>query len=157
MGRGVAKLLASKGANVIVVARDQKKLDDAIAYISVLLLIQLSPKTIPNTTTGRRQISLNPTLPCHQRGPLFRLRKRTYPSRSNSMEQWPIPRHSMGLRRSLKTSTLPRHASGNTPHAHGSKLLVNMLLSAHRSQILASTFHLSNEGLVRKWKIWTVT
>jgi 3-dehydrosphinganine reductase len=35
MGRGVAKLLASKGANVIIVARDQKKLDDAIAYISV--------------------------------------------------------------------------------------------------------------------------
>ncbi|KAE9971613.1 hypothetical protein EG328_005485 [Venturia inaequalis] len=34
MGRGVAKLLASKGANVIIVARDQKKLDDAIAYIS---------------------------------------------------------------------------------------------------------------------------
>lgn len=35
MGKEVAKLLAKKGANVIIVARDVKKLEDAIKYISV--------------------------------------------------------------------------------------------------------------------------
>jgi len=35
MGRGVAKLLAQKGANVVIVARDIKKLEGAVEYISV--------------------------------------------------------------------------------------------------------------------------
>ncbi|KZF26464.1 NAD(P)-binding protein [Xylona heveae TC161] len=33
MGRGVAKLLAQKGANVLIVARDVKKLESAVEYI----------------------------------------------------------------------------------------------------------------------------
>jgi len=35
MGRGLAKLLAQKGANIVLVARDEKKLEAAIVYISV--------------------------------------------------------------------------------------------------------------------------
>ena len=35
MGRGVAKLLAQKGANVVIVARNVKKLEAAVEYISV--------------------------------------------------------------------------------------------------------------------------
>lgn len=35
MGRGLAKLLAQKGANVVIVARNQQKLDEAIKYITV--------------------------------------------------------------------------------------------------------------------------
>ena len=35
MGRGLGKLLAQKGANVVIVARTQKKLDEALEYISV--------------------------------------------------------------------------------------------------------------------------
>ena len=35
MGRGVAKLLAQKGANVVIVARNIKKLEAAVEYISV--------------------------------------------------------------------------------------------------------------------------
>lgn len=35
MGRGLGKLLAQKGANVVIVARDQTKLDAALKYISV--------------------------------------------------------------------------------------------------------------------------
>ncbi|EME49999.1 hypothetical protein DOTSEDRAFT_68756 [Dothistroma septosporum NZE10] len=34
MGRGLGKLLAQKGANVVIVARNQRKLDDALEYIS---------------------------------------------------------------------------------------------------------------------------
>ncbi|SMR42647.1 unnamed protein product [Zymoseptoria tritici ST99CH_1A5] len=34
MGRGLGKLLASKGANIVIVARTQKKLDEALKYIS---------------------------------------------------------------------------------------------------------------------------
>ena len=34
MGRGVARLLAQKGANVILVARNVDKLKAAVAYIS---------------------------------------------------------------------------------------------------------------------------
>lgn len=35
MGRGVAKLLSSKGANVILVARNTAKLEAAVEYIAV--------------------------------------------------------------------------------------------------------------------------
>lgn len=35
MGRGLGKLLAQKGANVVIVARNQQKLDEALKYISV--------------------------------------------------------------------------------------------------------------------------
>lgn len=35
MGRGLAKLLAEKGANVVIVARNKQKLEDAMRYISV--------------------------------------------------------------------------------------------------------------------------
>ena len=35
MGRGLGKLLAQKGANVVIVARDEKKLSDALEYIKV--------------------------------------------------------------------------------------------------------------------------
>lgn len=35
MGRGLAKLLAQKGANVVIVARNQRKLSEALKYIAV--------------------------------------------------------------------------------------------------------------------------
>ena len=35
MGRGLAKLLAQKGANVVIVARNQQKLSEALEYIKV--------------------------------------------------------------------------------------------------------------------------
>jgi short-subunit dehydrogenase len=35
MGRGVAKIFAQKGANVVIVARDVKKLEAAVEYIKV--------------------------------------------------------------------------------------------------------------------------
>lgn len=35
MGRGVAKLLAQKGAHVVIVARTAAKLEAAVKYISV--------------------------------------------------------------------------------------------------------------------------
>ncbi|KXL47431.1 MAG: hypothetical protein FE78DRAFT_182763 [Acidomyces sp. 'richmondensis'] len=34
MGRGLGRILAQKGANVVIVARDQRKLDEAMKYIS---------------------------------------------------------------------------------------------------------------------------
>lgn len=35
MGRGVAKILAQKGANIVIVARNQQRLAEAVKYISV--------------------------------------------------------------------------------------------------------------------------
>lgn len=35
MGKGVAKLLAQKGANVVIVARTVEKLEAAVKYIAV--------------------------------------------------------------------------------------------------------------------------
>jgi 3-dehydrosphinganine reductase len=35
MGRGLAKILAQKGANVILVARTTSKLEEAVEYIKV--------------------------------------------------------------------------------------------------------------------------
>lgn len=41
MGKSVGRLLASKGANVVIVARNVDKLQEAIAYISVSPLLSL--------------------------------------------------------------------------------------------------------------------
>lgn len=67
MGRGLGKLLAQKGANVVIVARNQHKLDEALQYISVcsLAINSLTPRL-----TGlqvRCQKPTNPTLSRHQR------------------------------------------------------------------------------------------
>jgi 3-dehydrosphinganine reductase len=35
MGRGLGKLLSQKGANIVIVARNQQKLDAALEYMSV--------------------------------------------------------------------------------------------------------------------------
>ena len=43
MGLSVAKLLASKGANVAIIARNREKLDKAVADIEVRFLSPLTP------------------------------------------------------------------------------------------------------------------
>ena len=45
MGRGLGKLLAQKGANVVIVARNQARLDEAVKYISVSS-IDIKPATL---------------------------------------------------------------------------------------------------------------
>ena len=42
MGRGLARLLAQKGANVVIVARNEAKLAEAFKYISVRSSTQYS-------------------------------------------------------------------------------------------------------------------
>ena len=46
MGRGLGKLLAQRGANVIIVARNIKKLQAALEYISVNPLSLTPPSAI---------------------------------------------------------------------------------------------------------------
>ena len=50
MGKAAGRLLAEKGANVIIVSRDAKKLQDALKYIRVCLrkhcVVQRIAKTI---------------------------------------------------------------------------------------------------------------
>jgi 3-dehydrosphinganine reductase len=41
MGRGLAKIFATKGANVIIVARNIEKLKAAVEYITVRAVILL--------------------------------------------------------------------------------------------------------------------
>jgi 3-dehydrosphinganine reductase len=47
MGRGVAKILAQKGANVVIVARNRERLAEALSYVKVSLtftqLLYLKP------------------------------------------------------------------------------------------------------------------
>ena len=44
MGRGVAKILAQKGANIVIVARNQGRLAEALAVVSVcdMMIVQSS-------------------------------------------------------------------------------------------------------------------
>ena len=42
MGRSVGRLLAEKGANVMIVARDPEKLKEALEYISVRLPVHVA-------------------------------------------------------------------------------------------------------------------
>jgi 3-dehydrosphinganine reductase len=63
MGRGLGKLLAQKGANVVIVARDQQKLDAALKYISVS--IKILPRNGSDDHSCRSQAAAkNPDKQC---------------------------------------------------------------------------------------------
>lgn len=50
MGRGLGKLLAQRGANVIIIARNVKKLQAALEYISVNSLSLATSLHSPQST-----------------------------------------------------------------------------------------------------------
>ena len=70
MGRGVGKLLAQKGANVVIVARNEQKLADALKYIAVGSHAKeyKHHHLILNVISVLGQNPTNPALPFHQRG-----------------------------------------------------------------------------------------
>lgn len=90
MGKSVAKFLSEKGANIIIVARDVKKMEDALQLVQVCSSLQsplfdqlptrhsLLPNTLrPNGSTSSRQTSkiqtLHPaSLPKPQPGTIIR-------------------------------------------------------------------------------------
>lgn len=66
MGRGLGKLLAQKGANVVIVARNQKKLDEALVYIQVRILLCAHDKyPILTKLTGCGKRHPTSKVPCH--------------------------------------------------------------------------------------------
>lgn len=70
MGKAVGKLLAEKGANVIIVARDAAKLEEALKYISVCTREHCTARTFAEMLLqGSRFKTLVPTLPLYQRRP----------------------------------------------------------------------------------------
>ena len=70
MGKSAAKLLAQKGANVYIVARNVQKLETAIKEISVFdVTIQLLVFMKANTILDSCYTTIFPTLPLHQRQP----------------------------------------------------------------------------------------
>lgn len=56
MGRALGKLLAQKGANVVIVARNKDKLAQALEYISVCVP---SVMASPYSSTDGRELSRN--------------------------------------------------------------------------------------------------
>lgn len=60
MGRGLGKLLAQKGANIVIVARDKQKLADALKYISVRPALT-PPLVYPLKTLRPQQRTRNPS------------------------------------------------------------------------------------------------
>lgn len=73
MGRGLGKLLAQKGANVVIVARNEQKLKEALESIAVRTahsgtVASMSPIALTCPSPVRSQKPTNPTLPLHQRG-----------------------------------------------------------------------------------------
>lgn len=60
MGRGLAKLLAQKGANIVIVARNKQKLDEALRYISVSIL-HMSHLKLSNEIRSLPQRILKPS------------------------------------------------------------------------------------------------
>lgn len=63
MGRGLGKLLAQKGAHVVIVARNKDKLDEALEYISVC---SMPIKPNPFTPLLTRHIYISPQPRVHK-------------------------------------------------------------------------------------------
>ena len=69
MGKAAGRLLAEKGANVIIVSRNAEKLQDALKYIRVCLKTHYVAKGSLKLSKGTCFPTLVPALPLHQRRP----------------------------------------------------------------------------------------
>lgn len=65
MGRGLARLLARKGANIVIVARNQQKLDAALEYITVRMFGVLQVLGI-DVVLGYGERCKESKISCHQ-------------------------------------------------------------------------------------------
>lgn len=86
MGKAVGRLLAEKGANVIIVARNVEKLKDALKYISVCTRKHCISNYSLISGQGTRFKTLLPALPLHQRRPDRSYRSGAHSFRNNRME-----------------------------------------------------------------------
>lgn len=135
MGRSVAKLLAAKGANVLIVARGIPNLEETVEIISVNIL-PCFPFMSLNYCTESSDSPLS-ALSLHQRRSYVAHRSRPSSFRGREMEQQPAPRHSLVLRRYFPSRPLHRVRPRHPSRTDGQQLFLQRLYSAHYSPELA--------------------
>lgn len=84
MGKSVAKQLAAKGANLIIVSRNVTKLEAALSEIKVITPSKNEAGS--DGSTGFSNQSLNPAIPLHQRRRFRRRRSYLHNKASNDLE-----------------------------------------------------------------------
>ena len=106
MGKAVGRLLAEKGANVIIVARNVAKLEEALKYISVCPRYSCVGKKWLKSGKGARFKTLIAALSLHQCRLDRFYRSGAHSFRNDGMERKPTPRRNLVLRRLLSPRTL---------------------------------------------------
>lgn len=143
MGRGVAKLLAQKGANIVIVARDEKKLRDALEYVKVNRRVHICRAALTKLQVCRQ--TLYPTLRLLLLRPHLRPIQHRVDTESHRMEQQQSARYRMGYSWRVAAQALPRrrHQDAKRPDGHqllgrsilGSRYTEGMVRTAHRSKL----------------------
>jgi NAD(P)-dependent dehydrogenase (short-subunit alcohol dehydrogenase family) len=106
MGRSVAKILAQKGANIVIVARNVEKLESALQEIKVIAHLLNAAGPVLTYLQGR-SLEFRTTLPLPQRRRHQTERSRPHRQRSNCLEQRPRSRHRLVPRGRLLPHSLP--------------------------------------------------
>ena len=135
MGRSVAKLLATKGANVLIVARGIPNLEETVEMISVNI-----PPCFPSMSLNygiEGSDSPLSALSLHQRRSYVGHGSRPGSFRGHEMEQQPAPRHSLVLRRYFPSQPLHRDRTRHPSPTDGQQLFLKRQYSAHYSPELA--------------------
>lgn len=154
MGRGVAKILAQKGANIVIVARNQQRLAEAVKYISVSgsfmpgisALEDVSPLTFD---PGQRERHFQTTLP-HHLGRCNQTRgERSNHGRSHQVESRPASGHCMASGRRRPPGPFQRHPDRSPAKPNGHELLGRSLPRSHDSKSLDQTIHRQPECISR--------
>lgn len=140
MGRALAKMLAQRGANVVIVARRKDKLDETIGYIQVVTLPPSAHISflMPYTETRSKA---RPTLPGHQRRRDLRRRKCPHRVRDHGLEQQHPTRHYLGQCRRLSPRPLRRLLNRHPTRPIRHQLLERRLPSPTSPEALAPTRH----------------
>lgn len=140
MGRGLGKLLARKGANVVIVARNEQKLADALKYLSVCNLHisrqLLLPLTHPSVFS---QEPTNSALPLHKRRPYQSRGEHAHHCRDYGVEQRQPSGHRMGQRRICPPGLVHRHTARGAQSADGHRLLGRYLPCSRNAEVVAKT------------------
>ena len=152
MGRSVARLLASKGANVLLVARGVEKLKDAVGYVSV------KPSGAPvghwfwnlihsagSCKTRNAEISL------YQCRPQKSFWRDAHNRRSHNMEWRQTTWYSVELCRCIYSRPLHWDASWNLPRSNGHQLYGQCVHRPCSSSILACSRSRNKHGLAFPW------
>ena len=152
-GAGRGRQLAEKGANIVIVALDVRKLQEGISERTFRYLSHVVPARLitiwSDSLAERSQLSSNATLPLHQRRPHRRVRIRPGHCRNDDLERRIPAGRRLVLRGQRPLDAFHRHAARTVSAHDGQQLFHERLHGPCRIERMVATNYQHRPSVVR--------